>query len=117
MLTKSAEVKSKSKVVGTAEYPEYQSAQEAVEALGEAEMLKILNQQIRTNAMNEVRASTQPSKENIRTEAMASITAEEWSQVAGDMPAMKKLLAERIKVVEAKYNVVSKEESDEDDDA
>lgn len=115
MIQESAEVKSKSKKVGTATYPKYENVAEAVEALGEADLLKILNQQIRTNAMNEVRQSTVPSKENMKNEALGLVTPEEFASVAGDIAAMKRLLAEKLKLVEAKYNAPSSEEDDEEE--
>lgn len=58
MKTAQVEVKSKSTVVGTAEYPVFDTTAEAIENLGgEAVVLERLNAQVRTDAMNKVRSA------------------------------------------------------------
>ena len=89
------DVKSKSDVVGVARYPKYDNVAEAVDDMGETKLLDLVNAQVRTNAMNEVRnkAVGRPSKKKLLRKARASITPEEFIQVAGDEDAIDELIA------------------------
>ncbi len=94
MIEKQTDVKSKSQVVGQAEYAVYDSVQEAAEHLGVEKALELINAQVRTNAMNEVRGSAtgKPSKKKLREAAQVRATPEQWASVAGDSVAIENML-------------------------
>ena len=96
------EVKSKSQVVGVAEYEVFDSTQDAVDFLGEATVLDLINSQHRTNALNLVRAreTGKPSKASLNTAALARITTEEFASIAGDVVALNSLIARKVVEVE-----------------
>lgn len=70
-------VKSKGVEVGKAVHPKYDTTAEAVAAQGEATILEILNAQIRTNAMNAVRAEATgtPSGKVLQQKAFKELIA------------------------------------------
>ncbi len=98
MRTMEKAVKSKSDVVGTATYSVFDNVQEAVDNLGEATVLDLINSQTRTNKMNEirVRATGKPSKAALQSQAIAMITPEEFAEVHGDQPALENLIASKV---------------------
>jgi hypothetical protein len=114
MKTERAEVKSQSKVVGTAEYPIYEAIQEALTDVGEEKVLALINAQVRTNAMNQVRAeaTAKPSSKRLMSIAMSEITPEEFAQVAGDPVAMNSLIESKMAEVKARF-----ENGSDDDEA
>ena len=93
------DVKSKSDVVGVAQYPEYDNVEEAVVDKGEVYILSLINAQARTNAMNTVRnaAVGRPSKKKLMRKARASITPQEFTEVAGDADAIDALVDAKVK--------------------
>lgn len=122
MITQTQDVKSKKDTVGTATFSEYESSQEAVEAIGEAQMLSLLNAQIRTNAMNEVRgaATGKPSKVKNIFEAIAQLSAEELQACGNDEAKIRELVAnkqaEMAASKAASAGTSPPEDDDEDDD-
>jgi hypothetical protein len=109
MITKKQEVKSQTKVVGFAEFPEFSSTAEAIEALGEKDVCGLINTQVKTNAMNEVRASAtgKPPKAKLQLMAqveMCALPPEEMTKFAGDPQAVQKWLEERMQVIEARLD-------------
>lgn len=110
-----SEVCSASKPVGTAEYPEYETITEALEAIGEAEVLSRLNAQIRTDAMNQIRGqfNKTPSKATLQRLAMARITEAEFKEVVGDMVRFNALVDAKIKLIEAERKASDEAETSE----
>ena len=106
-----AEVKSEKKVIGDAEYKIYEGVPEAIEDVGEAEALNLINVQTKTNAMNTLRQSIagNPTKANLEAEAFTLCTPDELANVAGDKFAWKALLTEKLQEVHEKYGIKSKE--------
>jgi len=103
MQKKTSEVKSKSQVVGIAEFPVYDSIEEALQDLGNEAVLTLVNTQAKTNAMNEVRAAAtqKPSKARIKELAFQKITPDEFASVAGDQARINELIAKKEAEVEA----------------
>lgn len=117
MKTERAEVKSQSKVVGTAEYPIYEAVQEALSDLGEEKVLALINAQVRTNTMNQVRAeaTAKPSSKRLMSIAMSEITPEEFAQVAGDPTAMNALIESKMEEVKTRFESESNDDNVEDE--
>lgn len=115
----SCQVRSKSQVVGTAEYQIYDSTTEAVDNLGEDVCTSLINAQVKTNSMNVVRgtATGKPSKTHIRNLALQDCSAEEWGEVAGDPAAIAALIERKMADVEARLAAArpASEEEDEED--
>ena len=122
MKTKVADVKSKQNKVGECEYKVYDSVDEAIEDLGEASALNMLNAQVRTNAMNQARAlaTGKPGKKALYNQAIAEIDIEEFKKVAGDAGALKILIEQKVLALEAKRQAeapsVELDDLDEDDE-
>lgn len=111
---KQADGKKARKHVGNAEFPIYDSTDEAIEGQGEARALELLNAQIRTNALNNLRALQRPggapSMKALRTEALGRITGEEWVSIAGDPVKIEAKILEKIDEIKAEKGI-------EDDDS
>ena len=105
----SQDVKSKSDVVGVAAFNKYETVAEAVENVGEAQLLSMLNAQIRTNAMNEIRAGAtgKPSKVKNLFEAIAMCSPEELAACGGDEAKIREIVAQK----QAEAEAAKKEES------
>lgn len=122
MIKKTASVKSKKDVVGTAEYLVFDSVAEAVGELSEPKVLSLINAQYRTNAMNVVRsgATGKPSKTYLRNLAWTRVSPDEFESVAGDYDALQALVERKMAEVEkeimASRPEVETAEEDEDDD-
>ena len=86
MQTKTVDVKSQKEVVGVAEFPIFDNTTEAAEHLGDGTCTAMINAQVRTNAMNNVRQSAvgKPSKLNQRYDALARLDAQVLIDCAGD---------------------------------
>ena len=99
------QVRSKSEVVGIAKYEIFDSVTEAVDTFGEAVVLDLINSQNKTNKLNGIRslATGKPSKTQLRTEALGSITAEEFASVAGDIQKLTALIEAKVRVLEAEH--------------
>jgi hypothetical protein len=105
-----APVSSDRKVIGKADFPQFDSMEEAINhaeyGLGEEKALDLLNAQIKTNAMNALRtaATKGPTKGALRSKAMSEIVAEitngEHSQVIGNETALNNLIAKRMDELE-----------------
>ena len=104
--TGTSEVKGEGKSLGEIEFPIFASAQEAVDCLGEEQLLGLLNTQIKTTCMNEHRQahSTKITKGKLREMAFARISAEEFAGAAQDPGAINALIAQKIQEVEAEVN-------------
>ena len=103
MKTGQTEVKSKGKIVGTAEFAIYEAVEEAKTELGDEQLLELLNNQVRTRALNAAREASREhvGKKMIRAKAFAAITPEEFMEVAGDPVRINQLLSKKEKEVEA----------------
>jgi len=103
MRSETKEVKSKSKVVGQATYNVYDNLQEAVENVGESKALELINIQEKTNALNQVRQAAvgKPSKSALKQKALAMISIEEFTSVAGDPTALDNLVSKKVAELEA----------------
>jgi hypothetical protein len=115
MKTERSEVKSKSKIVGTAEYPVYDEVQEALDTMGAEKLLSLINSQVRTNEMNSVRAeaTTKPSNKRIMNLAFAEITPQEIADAGGDPVAINNLIERKMAEIKAR---LSENSSDDDSD-
>jgi hypothetical protein len=113
------EVRSKSKVVGTAEYPMYDSVAEAIEHEGEAETLKLINQQRCTNACNTIRrnATTGPSMEQLKIEVLTNLTTDELRSIQGDPVKAEAFMRRKIDEAKAKYAALAGVAVDEEEEA
>lgn len=113
------EVRSKSKVVGLADYPIYDSVAEAIEAEGEVEVLKLLNQQRCTNSCNTIRrnATTGPSVEQLKIEVITNLTADELRSIQGDPVKAEAFMRRKIEELKAKYAALAGVGVDEEEEA
>lgn len=103
-------VKSESVVVGDAKYCVFDSLDEACNhseyGLGEQKVLDLINAQVKTNAMNDLRtAKTKgPTKGALRntafSEIMVEMTAGDHQEVIGDEVALTSLIDRRISELE-----------------
>lgn len=122
MQTGSKEVKmriqNETRVVGTATYPIYDAVSEALGEEGEAKILEYINAQVRTNEMNRIRGMARggPTKTVLRNKALASITADEWQQIAGDERAIEALIESKIEALRAEALAAVGVPADEDDE-
>lgn len=88
------------KKIGTVDFPEYDTVDEAVENYGESKCLEAINATIRTNAMNKKRAEVRdgPGKKALAEKAMAALSEEDWKTIAtasaADRPAILTRLVE-----------------------
>jgi hypothetical protein len=100
------DVKSKSEVVGQAKFPVFVSTDEAVEYFGEAKTLELVNSQIKTNEMNEIRtaATKGPSKGKLRSQAqneiLEEILASGNNPFAGDEAGLENAIVQRMAELE-----------------
>lgn len=92
------EVTSKEKVVGIAKYEQFDNVAEAMNHLGEAKVLSLINTQHGTNVKNAIResANEKVSKTLLRKKAMAAITVEEFSACQGDTDKLELLLQKKV---------------------
>lgn len=99
----SMRVNGQTKVVGTATYAEYDSVSEAIDNVGEEKCLEFINAQVRTNAMNRKRGEVRngPGKKALQAKALASITPEEWAQLAGNPDAIQTKIEAKMAELEA----------------
>lgn len=105
--------------IATASYPEYESAGEALEAIGETKLLELVNAQVRTNELNRVRAlhTNGPGKKAIEAKVDASWTMEDFQKFAATndpaaaMAAEKRLRIDRY-TEEAKAQVGAQTEAE-----
>ena len=109
---KECPVKAKSDVVGEAMFPAFDSVEEAINhpkhGLGEQRILDLINAQVKTNAMNDLRtAKTKgPTKGALRntafSEIMVEMAAGEHQEVIGDEVALTVLIDRRMAELEAR---------------
>ena len=116
--TETADVKSKSKIVGVAEFPQYDNVAECVDGQGEDTILALVNSQLKTNAMNTVRGSVtgKPSKTKLMQEAMGKISTDEFNAVVGDPVRLQALVAKKVAELEAEYASKAPDLGEDDDD-
>jgi len=117
------EVRSRGTVVAIIDYNVYDSVTEAVEGLGEATALSLINAQVKTNARNTARAGAtgKPSKTKLRQMAFSEISVEEFSGVAGDALLLENLVNQKMAEIEARLAASTPapdpvEDEDEDED-
>lgn len=105
MQTGSAVVKSQKATVGSCTFPIFDTTAEAVQTLGEAKVLELLNAQVKTNAMNQKRqeATGKPTKAQFMAKAMASLTIEELQSCVGDEAKMTALVQSKAAQLEADF--------------
>ena len=125
---KECPVKAKSDVVGEARFPAFDSVDEAINnseyGLGEQKVLELINAQVKTTAMNDLRtAKTKgPTKGALRntafSEIMVEMAAGEHQEVIGDEVALTVLIDRRMGELEerAKEALPVAEASDDDDE-
>jgi len=118
MRTEKAKVKSKSNVIGEASFGVFDTLNEAVDGLGEARVLALVNKQNKTDAMNAVRAGAtgKPSKKLLRKQALSRISIEEFKGVAGDEDALEALIGRKVAELEAEAPPAPEAPDDDDDD-
>jgi hypothetical protein len=142
MIKRKSDVKSKledggkREIVGIAEYWEFETLDEAlnggngVAGLGDAEVLRLVNVQNKTNALNAIRAgaTAKPTKMALTMKAIQTIPATELADLQQDPAKLERRIQEVIKELEAKSDedrknrakALSKqaedEGADEDDD-
>ena len=107
MKTGQADVKSKSQVVGTAEFEIFDSTEEAEEHLGKVVVLGLINKQRKTDKLNEMRQSVtgKPSKEAMRNQALAEMSMQEFESIRGNPEALKALVEKKMAEIEANLPV------------
>ena len=103
---KECPVKAKSDVVGEAVFPAFDTVEEAINhpkhGLGEQKVLELINAQVKTTAMNDLRtAKTKgPTKGALRntafSEIMVEMAAGEHQEVIGDEVALTVLIDRRM---------------------
>lgn len=91
--------------VATANFQLYDSVSEATSSLGEEKILKLINAQVRTNAMNEerARATGTPSEQSFKDQATTSLTAEEFMSVQQDVAKYRALIETKASALKAAY--------------
>ena len=99
-------------VVGTAHFKIYETVEEAAEHLGPEKLLELLNSQVKTNEMNEVRGQAKggPTAASIRNKAMARFTQEDWTACIGNEEAIKETLERYIAEIKAELAEENTEE-------
>lgn len=107
-----SDVSSESKIIGRAEFPVYETVDEAVNhseyGVGEQKLLDLINAQVKTNAMNILRTARTkgPTKSSLRSEAMNEIIQEisngEHQNVIGNQDAVTNLINARMAKIEAR---------------
>jgi hypothetical protein len=117
------EVKSDQKILGECDYDIYDSVLEATNALGETQLLDILNAQIRTNAMNAFRTSKTkgPTKSALRTKATNDVVQELLAgghpDAIGNESAIQNLIDRRMAEIEIELKSVTESEFSEFEEA
>ncbi len=108
-----SDVKSKGKVVGTANYNIYDTLQEAVETITEVACLELINTQTKTNSLNAVRegATERVGKKMLTAKALAAITPEEWGQLAGDAARIQQAIDAKIVELEEELKAAADAEA------
>jgi hypothetical protein len=116
----SKEVKSQGKVVGTAEFPIYDTVDEAVAELGENTLLSYVNAQVKTTRANQLRqaVSGKPSKASLMMEAMSIADPSVLQEMAGDTARIRDYIEGLVKELENKQQALAGEVTSpaEDDD-
>lgn len=107
--------------VGTAEYPEYDTVDEARHALSDGVVLKLVNAQVATNAKNNVRAEAvgTPSEKALISEAFSRLTgtAEGMARLAavqGDTTRMQALISEVVEELKKEKGIAKPADDAED---
>ena len=90
--------------IGQANFPVYDSNEEAYEHEGAEKCLEYTNAQVRTNEMNRVRALARggPSKAKLKNLAIAEIAPETWQAIAGDIAAIDRTITEKMEEIAAR---------------
>lgn len=131
MNTGEAEVKVRKpdRIVGIAKYAIYETSNEALNhptyGLGETKLLELLNAQVKTNAMNVLRATATkgPTKSLLRAQALNDIVQEiatgNHKDCIGNESALMALVERRMSEIEARIKaeagvVVDSEEDEEE---
>jgi hypothetical protein len=114
----SDEVESKGKPCGIAIYPIYVTVAEAAADQGEEKLLKVINTQVKTRAMNLVRAAANPaqSKKALEMEAFNRISAAEANECLGDFVKYQALLTKKIDEIRAEKAAATEAAASPDED-
>lgn len=100
------------------QYPIYDNLSEAIDALGEAKSLDLINAQNCTNICNKARAELRPGEPSLsalKNLALTRIQPNEWATIAGDgaaIDAMIRKYSEQIKAERAAQRGTGAEEED-----
>jgi len=118
MKTERSEVKSQQKLVGTAEYPVFDTIQEARDTFGDEACLELINAQTKTNEMNRIRsdATTKPSKKRLMRLALGELTPQEIGPIAGDSAAIEALIQKKMNEIESRLAAAGPDEDGSSDD-
>jgi hypothetical protein len=118
MQVKDFEVKSKSKVVGMAKVEIFETLGEAIDHLGEAKCLELINTQNKTTTMNVVRQEKagRPTKKSLWNMAFAETTPEELQQVAGDPAAIDRLITAKVNAIKARMGLDEEDDGSDNDE-
>jgi hypothetical protein len=102
MIPKTAKVQFEKKDVGEVKFNHYETVAEAQHDLGDEKLLKLLNVQVKTSAMNDHRRKFMPQegKQALRNKAIARVTIEEWGQAAGDQEKIDALIEKYVGVLQ-----------------
>lgn len=119
MIIGEADVSSEQKVIGKAQYPVYETMDEAINhdeyGLGEQKILDLLNSQVKTNAMNILRTARTkgPTKSALRSEAVNEIISEisnnEHTDCIGNKDALDALISRRMAKIEERMTLAAAE--------
>lgn len=126
MKTEKNDVRSNGKVVAVAEYPVYDSTQEAIDELGSDKVLEFVNARVRGDEMTRQRqlATAKPSRESLRNKARFRITTEQIIACDGDEQKLAALIEEEADKIEkemeadrqAQVEAATAAAEDDDDD-
>ncbi len=112
-----------SEEVGVANFQEFDSVGEAIQELGDAKTLELINAQNRTNALNDLRSKNRPgslSKTALRNIAISKMEASDWQQVAAaaadgtSQSVLENILAAKIASIQAERQASGVDEGDDD---
>jgi hypothetical protein len=104
MITKTVDVKSDGKVVGQASYPVFESVEDLTSNMPGTDLLKLVNAQVRTNKMNEVRAAAvgKPTNKTLMLQALSELSTEQLVECAGDKAKLQSLVDAKVAEIVAR---------------
>ncbi len=103
-------------VVGVATYPQYDTLQECLDNIGEAEVVRLVNVQTETTALNIVREEKtgSPSAETLRKQALANVTTDQAKlqklvACAGDQVKIGQLIDAEVAEIKAAKGITAED--------